>query len=188
MLQANSHTRLHFQAQTSLCFHKEPGCYGVSTVTSRNECDANEGRWAELSKSLSSEPQEPRSVPSFERRARKRSVPSFERRARKRSLRSEPRTFGWESSSGTAGSGHGSTLSQGQPGLHWLLPPSLPCTGPARGDGEAPRGSQNGPWLWGGRGSGDPDTQGHPLLLFPPREPLPAPGTCWAQLPGLAFV
>lgn len=68
MLQASCHTRLHFQAQTHLFFRKEPGCSGVTTVTSRNCESANEGRWAGLSNSLSSEPQEPRSVPSFQRR------------------------------------------------------------------------------------------------------------------------
>lgn len=36
MLQASFHTQLHFQAQTSPSFHKEPVCYSVTTVTSGN--------------------------------------------------------------------------------------------------------------------------------------------------------
>lgn len=94
---------------------------------------------------------------------------------------------GWEFSTGTAGSGHSSTLSPGMAGAALTAPTEPPLPQPSqRGPSVAQRGSQNGHWLWGGQGSRDPDTHGHPLLLLPSQEPTgQAPGTCWAQLPGL---
>lgn len=177
MLQARSHTQLHFQAQASLSFHKEPVCYSVTTVTSGN-CMSVMQRDAGLG-----------TVTVLNLRA----CPALREGTRKRNPTSEPGTLGWESvgsqlvcqgsgcrgwelSTGTAGSGHSSTLSPGMAGAALAAPTDPPLHQPSQtGPSVAQRGSQNRHWLWGGQGSRDPDTHGHPLLLLPSQELLAKP-------------
>lgn len=179
MLQARSHTQLHFQAQASLSFHKEPVCYSVTTVTSGN-CMSVMQRDAGLG-----------TVTVLNLRA----CPALREGTRKRNPTSEPGTLGWESvgsqlvcqgsgcrgwelSTGTAGSRHSSTLSPGMAGAALAAPtePPLPQPSPAKGDRVWHRGApRTGTGSGVGRAAGTQTHMGTPCSFSPPRSCWPSP-------------
>lgn len=187
MIQASSHTRLQFQAQAvSFSFRRKVPCVlqcDHSDLWDLCECDANKRCRARHSNRTSV--LNLRNLGAF---------PALRGGTRRRNPRSEPRIPGWElcvpsrcaravgagagsSAQAQQGQGTAAPCPQGWPGLHCTR-----CSHRASPVPAQPQGTQCGTeglpaWhcLWDRQGSRDPDTHGHPWLLFPSQELLAKP-------------